>query len=185
MVKVCFIDRDDTLIRASKSGVQLYSEPHNVELMPGVVEGLELIVKSGYLPIVASNQPGIGLEKTTEKNVRLTNALINDKLWSMGSPGILMFKHCPHIPNTGCRCRKPGPGLAFEVRDALGADLANSIMIGDSQSDVEFADTSGLKGCWRIRVGRKYLAAEVHDRLVPVSMHQDFFEAAKFATEER
>ncbi|MGB7190286.1 MAG: HAD hydrolase-like protein, partial [Acidobacteriaceae bacterium] len=49
------------------------------------------------------------------------------------------FSHCPHDTDE-CDCRKPGTGLFEQAfRDFPKASPANSLVIGDSISDIEAA----------------------------------------------
>ena len=57
---------------------------------------------------------------------------------------------CPHHPlavtkalKTPCRCRKPEPGLFFDLADKWQLDLRQSVMIGDRSSDVEAGQRAG------------------------------------------
>ena len=57
---------------------------------------------------------------------------------------------CPHHPlavteelKTPCRCRKPEPGLFFDLADKWQLDLRQSVMIGDRCSDVEAGQRAG------------------------------------------
>jgi imidazoleglycerol-phosphate dehydratase / histidinol-phosphatase len=53
---------------------------------------------------------------------------------------------CPHLPADGCDCRKPKIGLVRElVRDA-GVRLEDIAMIGDRETDMEFARNLGVRG---------------------------------------
>jgi D-glycero-D-manno-heptose 1,7-bisphosphate phosphatase len=52
---------------------------------------------------------------------------------------------CPHTIEDDCDCRKPKGGLADQALVGVpGIDLAAAVMIGDSATDVEFADRLGL-----------------------------------------
>ncbi|MBR4325626.1 MAG: HAD-IIIA family hydrolase, partial [Bacteroidales bacterium] len=61
---------------------------------------------------------------------------------------------CPHHPDKGfegerpeykcvCNCRKPKPGLLLQAAENFNIDLSQSIMIGDSESDVEAGKAAG------------------------------------------
>ena len=53
------------------------------------------------------------------------------------------FYFCPHDKNE-CNCRKPKTGLFEDAfRDFPGASASNSIVIGDSLSDIEAARSIG------------------------------------------
>jgi D-glycero-D-manno-heptose 1,7-bisphosphate phosphatase len=40
--------------------------------------------------------------------------------------------------------RKPGPGMLFKARDALGLDLAASALVGDRETDIAAAISAGV-----------------------------------------
>lgn len=42
-----------------------------------------------------------------------------------------------------CNCRKPKAGLFIEASKDLNIDLNNSVMIGDSQTDIEAGQNAG------------------------------------------
>lgn len=57
---------------------------------------------------------------------------------------------CPHHPlavtkalKTPCRCRKPEPGLLFDLANKWQIDLSQSVMIGDRSTDVEAGQRAG------------------------------------------
>jgi D-glycero-D-manno-heptose 1,7-bisphosphate phosphatase len=52
--------------------------------------------------------------------------------------------YCPHALES-CVCRKPKPGLIFAAQDKWNIDLAQSLLIGDSESDQLLASSCGLK----------------------------------------
>lgn len=51
---------------------------------------------------------------------------------------------CPHGYGE-CDCRKPLPGLFYQVEKKYNPDKENSIMIGDSLSDVAAGESYGIK----------------------------------------
>jgi imidazoleglycerol-phosphate dehydratase/histidinol-phosphatase len=63
---------------------------------------------------------------------------------------------CPHRKSDGCDCRKPKTKLveAF-VRDQA-VDLDGSVMIGDRETDLEFARNLGIRGLLVRRHGNKW-----------------------------
>ena len=57
---------------------------------------------------------------------------------------------CPHHPLSldpamaiACGCRKPEPGLIFNLAQKWNIDLNTSVMIGDRDSDVEAGQRAG------------------------------------------
>ena len=53
--------------------------------------------------------------------------------------------YCPHIPEDGCDCRKPRPGLVFMAAEEHKLDIARSWLVGDNLSDVKAAYAAGVQ----------------------------------------
>jgi len=136
-----FLDRDGTLVRDCGYTHKLA----DYELLPGVRTGLSLISRGGYALAVVTNQSGIGRGYYTEADPHAFQAHLFSDLERSGVrlAGTLF---CPHLPQAGCPCRKPAPGLLWRAREELGADLAASWVVGDQASDVELARRGGCRG---------------------------------------
>jgi D-glycero-D-manno-heptose 1,7-bisphosphate phosphatase len=136
-----FLDRDGTLVRD-------HGYTHRVEdyaLLPGVREGLSRLAGAGYRLAVVTNQSGIGRGYYDEAAYRAFERLLADDLARSGVRLERSF-FCPHLPDAGCRCRKPEPGLLLEAAERLGADLAASWLVGDRAADAEAARRAGCRG---------------------------------------
>ena len=53
---------------------------------------------------------------------------------------------CPHLPDDGCACRKPRPGLLTDFLSTTPLDRSASVVIGDRATDMELAANIGLRG---------------------------------------
>ena len=151
-----FLDRDGTLVRDT-------GYPHRREdyaLLPGVIEGAQLLRAAGYALAIATNQSGIGRGLFSWTEYERFHGLLLGEFAAAGIP-IVATLVCPHAPDAGCACRKPAPGLLLRARDEWGADLAASWMIGDGARDIEAAQRAGCRGA--IRVGVPVPAAEGAD----------------------
>ena len=140
--KAVFLDRDGTINKY----VGFLTKPEQFELIPGVVEAVKKINKSGYLTIVVTNQPVIARGDCTWEELKQ----IHDKMETeFGKEGVFVdaIYICPHHKDKGfkgerpeykfdCDCRKPKPGLLFLAAKDFNIDLSHSIMIGDSDNDV-------------------------------------------------
>lgn len=140
-----FLDRDGTLVRDSGyvHGLEDYA------LLPAVVSGLLRLQEAGFALAIVTNQSGIGRGFYDEAQFEAFQRHLVADLARHGVRIEATF-HCPHRPDAGCDCRKPAPGLLWRARDALGADLARSWVIGDAQSDVDAARSAGCRGAVRI-----------------------------------
>ncbi|OKK03912.1 haloacid dehalogenase [Streptomyces sp. CB03234] len=130
-------DRDDTLVE----DVPYNGDPEKVRPMPGAREALGLLREHGLGLGVVSNQSGIGRGLLTEADVRAVNARIEALLGPFDA-----WVHCPHVPDDGCGCRKPAPGLVMEAARLLGVRPEECVVIGDIGSDMGAALAAGARG---------------------------------------
>ena len=147
--KAIFIDRDGTINKY----VGFLRNINDFELLPDVAEAIKLINESGYLAIVATNQPVIARGEVTASQL----SLIHDKLETLlGAEGAYIdaLYYCPHHPHKGydgevpelkidCDCRKPKPGMLIKASQDFNIDLSNSWMIGDGKNDVRCGQAAG------------------------------------------
>lgn len=135
-----FLDRDGTLVRDPG----YLHDPKQVELLPGVGEGLASLARAGWPLVVISNQSGIARGFYGPEAF----AAVMDRLGALLAPRGVRFAgtyFCPHHPDvTGpCACRKPGVELFERAARDLGLDLARSWYVGDRLKDVEPATRLG------------------------------------------
>ena len=80
---------------------------------------------------------------------------------------------CPHLPDAGCDCRKPAPGLLHELARRLDLSLEGVPVVGDSERDLVAAKRASAspvlvrtgKGLETLRSGRRLEAIPVFDDL--------------------
>lgn len=130
-------DRDGTLV----VDVPYNGDPERVVPMPGAREALDRLRAAGVPLAVVSNQSGVARGFLRPEQIEGVNRRIEELL---GPLGPLAF--CPHGPDDGCACRKPAPGLVYEVAEKLGVDPASCVVIGDIGSDIEAARAAGARG---------------------------------------
>jgi D-glycero-D-manno-heptose 1,7-bisphosphate phosphatase len=131
-----FIDRDGTLIEE----VNFLSRVEDLVLFPFTNESVRMLKDRGYLVIVVTNQSGIGRNLYTEKDMHAVHEEIQRRI----SPGIDAFYFCPHLPDAGCGCRKPGLGMIRAACVDFDIDLENSWMVGDKDLDVQTGFNAGM-----------------------------------------
>lgn len=134
------LDRDGTLI-ADKPYL---ADPREVELLPGVVEGLRRFAQRGYQLAVVTNQSGVGRGKLDEA----TLSRVHDELRrQLAAQGIELHGiwHCPHHPEAGCSCRKPEPALLEDALARLGFTPEQCLLVGDQRCDVELGRRLGVR----------------------------------------
>jgi D-glycero-D-manno-heptose 1,7-bisphosphate phosphatase len=134
-----FVDRDGTL----NPDLHYLREADRLELFRGVGNALSLAQDHGYLVICVTNQSGIERGFYTREEVERIHERLNDLLRPERAR-VDAFYYCPHAPETGCECRKPGTLLFRRARDEWNIDLATSAIIGDRDLDVHAGRELGL-----------------------------------------
>ena len=147
MRRAVFLDRDGTLIRNHHYGC----DPDAIELLEGVVEGLGLLKRAGYVLIVATNQSGVARGYFTEEQLAEMHRRLDQLLARQGA-GIDGIYYCPHHPEgvveayaIECDCRKPRPGMVVRACSDLGISPEGSWFIGDILDDVEAGNRAGCR----------------------------------------
>lgn len=143
-----FLDRDGTInVRLLGDYV---TSAQDMVLLPGAAQAVAEINRARRRVIVLTNQRGIALGRMTENDLAAVHErmeqLVNEAAGGMFT-GII---HCPHGAGE-CDCRKPKPGMFYEAASRWpDLDLSESVMIGDSVSDVEAAQAAGVAA---LRIG--------------------------------
>ncbi len=149
-----FLDRDGT-INEERGYI---NHPSRFILIPGVVEGIRLLNKMGFLAIVVSNQSGVARGYFPIELVYEVNQLMQKRLLEKGAviDGIYF---CPHHPlgtvkkySMDCNCRKPKTGLVDKALEGFNMDMGNSFVVGDRCVDMEFARRLGVN-CIMVETG--------------------------------
>lgn len=146
-----FLDRDGTINR----DVVHLKAPGQFELIDGVAGAIARLNRSGYLTVVATNQPVIARGEADEDTLFAIHQRMETLLSREGAYVDAVY-YCPHHPDRGytgervelkveCVCRKPAIGLVSRAAEELNIALERSWFIGDSSVDVETARRAGLK----------------------------------------
>ena len=149
--RAIFLDRDGTM-NVSKGFI---SNADDLELIPGTIEAIKAINKSGALAIVITNQPVIARGECSFEELHNIHNKLKTLLGEKGAFVDDIF-YCPHHPDKGfegevpelkfdCDCRKPKTGMINEAVDKYNIDLSKSYMVGDSTMDLELARNAGVK----------------------------------------
>ena len=145
--RAAFLDRDGVLNERPPEHEYVTSRA-GFRWLPGAAEAVARLAHAGWIPIVVSNQRGVARRLVSWDLLHELGTAVADGVAAHGAR-IAAFYYCPHDLDERCGCRKPAPGLLFRAADEHGIDLAESVMIGDSESDVEAGRTAG---CRTIRV---------------------------------
>ena len=140
-----FLDRDNTLTIDRGYAFEI----EKFQWVSGAPPALNAFQKAGIPVFVVTNQGGIGRGLFTLDDMHLFHRHLQRMAQSVGGE-IRDIAFCPHHPlavidalKTPCRCRKPEPGLFFDLAQKWQLDLRQSVMIGDRCSDVEAGQRAG------------------------------------------
>jgi len=140
-IKYVFLDRDGVINRKSVEG-EYVGHWDRFHILPGVETAIAALNQSGRIVIVVTNQRGIALGYYTKADVDSIHEALQKHL-AQRAAHIDAFYFCPHDKNE-CNCRKPKTGLFEQAfQDFPGASAKNSIVIGDSLSDIQAARNLG------------------------------------------
>jgi len=140
-LKTVFLDRDGVINQERSDYVKSISE---LEIYPNVAKNIKLLKDAGFLVVVITNQSAVNRGIVTPEMINQIHNSIQNHLKKYGT-FLDGFYYCPHIPNENCNCRKPKSGLLEKAILELNIDLNSSWMIGDSDSDIEAANSVGCK----------------------------------------
>lgn len=145
--KILFIDRDGCLIEEPEDfQIDSYEK---FALLPGVIAALQRCVAAGYELVMVTNQDGLGTGSFPETDFIGPHELLIRILASQGIKisEVLIDRSFLHERKD---TRKPGIGM---MRHYLADDSwsrAASAMVGDRETDLQFAANMGVRG---FRVG--------------------------------
>ena len=161
-----FLDRD---------GVINYDDGYmgtqdRIRWMPNAAKAVRRLNHAGYLVFLFTNQSGVARGFFSEDQLRMLHDWMRAELSAQGAR-IDDLRYCPHHPDGSvagyldpCECRKPGPGMIFDLMRHWPVRRAGSFVIGDRESDIEAAEAAGLPG---------FLFASAGSVNVPTGMPRD------------
>ncbi len=155
-VRVVFLDRDGVINQDSPDYIKSWSE---VRFIPGSLSGIRRLNEAGYTVIVITNQSAVhrGLIPLHELE-RIHRGMQEAAAAEGGRIAAVFF--CPHLPDEGCPCRKPRPGLIRAAQAAYAIDMEQSVMVGDSARDIECARRAGCGRAVLVETGNGREACE-------------------------
>jgi imidazoleglycerol-phosphate dehydratase/histidinol-phosphatase len=149
---VLFVDRDGTLIEEPPDNQ--VDRLDKLRLVPGVFAALSEFRRAGYRLVMVSNQDGLGSARYPLEHFQQVQDFLLRLFASQGIEFEQVFI-CPHLEHEQCACRKPRTGLVTGFLQQQPLDRERSAMIGDRDTDLEFALDLGIRG---LRVSADALA---------------------------
>ena len=145
MRRALFLDRDG-VINTDHGYVHRIAD---VQFTDGIFGLCREAVSLGYELIVVTNQSGIGRGLYSEQDFQKVTAWMNRRFIDEGAP-LLAVYHCPYHPYGSAiyqqyaHWRKPAPGMILQAAADHGLELAESVLVGDSERDIQAAQAAGV-----------------------------------------
>lgn len=143
MKPILFVDRDGTLIREPADfQIDAYEK---LEFVDGVIPAMLRLRDAGYEFVMVTNQDGLGTEAFPQAAFDGPHALMLQIFESQGIRfrDILIDRSFAHAPSPD---RKPALGLVQPLLRDRSIDWACSAMVGDRETDIQFAVNLDIRG---------------------------------------
>jgi len=138
-----FLDRDGVI---NERLIDDYVKQLNeLSIIEGVPAAISLFTKLFQRIVVVTNQQGIGKGMMTADDLAVVHGYIAEVIEQAGGQ-IDQFYFAPQLAAEKSNDRKPGTGMGLQAKKEFPEiDFKKSIMIGDSESDIEFGMKLGMK----------------------------------------
>ncbi|HEY3517372.1 MAG TPA: D-glycero-beta-D-manno-heptose 1,7-bisphosphate 7-phosphatase [Gammaproteobacteria bacterium] len=139
--RLVMIDRDGVINEDSGEFIKSVAEWRPIA---GSLEAIASLHRAGWRVAVVTNQSGVGRGLYDEATLAQIHEHMRSRVRAAGGELAGVY-YCPHLPDAGCECRKPKPGLFRALERELGVSVIGAPYIGDRISDVEAAEAVGAR----------------------------------------
>jgi len=138
-----FLDRDGVINK--KIDNDYVKQWIEFEFIEGVLDALKFLNTVFGSIIVVTNQQGIGKKLYRKEDLELIHKnMLYEIAYHGGKIDKVYFS--PYLKSENHPYRKPGIGMALKAKEDISTiNFKQSIMIGDSMSDMEFGRNAGMK----------------------------------------
>jgi len=138
-MKLVILDRDGVI---NEDSLHYIKSPEELILIPGSVEAIARLTKTGHRVAVATNQSGVSRGYYNETQLAAIHDKIISAVHAVGG-AIDFLTYCIHMPEANCACRKPKPGMLLTIANHFNCSLKEVPFIGDRVSDIIAAKAAG------------------------------------------
>jgi len=133
------LDRDGVINEDSDNFIK---SPEEFIPIKGSLSAIARLKQSNYSVVIATNQSGVGRGLFNIDMLNKIHEKLHRDLANLGVAVNAIF-FCPHSPEDECDCRKPKPGMYYDISQRLNVELSSVISIGDSLRDIQAASLAG------------------------------------------
>ncbi len=138
-----FLDRDGVINK--KIDNDYVKQWIEFEFIEGVLDALKFLNTVFGNIIVVTNQQGIGKKLYRKEDLEIIHKnMLYEIAYHGGKIDKVYFS--PYLKSENHPYRKPGIGMALKAKEDISTiNFKESIMVGDSMSDMEFGRNAGMK----------------------------------------
>lgn len=136
-----FLDRDGVINKRIIDGYV-----RNIDefvFLDGVLDAFRVFSEKFDKIFIVTNQQGVGKGIMTMAELEAVNNFMVEEVNKAGGR-IDRIYCCTQLKSVPDNYRKPNPEMAFMAVRDFDIDLSKSIMIGDTNSDIEFGKNAGM-----------------------------------------
>jgi D-glycero-D-manno-heptose 1,7-bisphosphate phosphatase len=174
-VSLIILDRDGVINYESNAYIK---SPEEWQALPGSLAAIAALNRAGFQVVVATNQSGLARGLFNRATLEAIHAKLARELAAEGGELAGIF-FCPHHPDDHCSCRKPKPGLFWQIREKYPVDFSTVFFVGDSSTDLEAAKNAGCKPLLVLTGNGQRTLAE-HAKTLAVPYFFDLAHAVEF-----
>ncbi len=141
MTDLIILDRDGVINYDSYDYIKSIDE---FRLIPESLSAIARLTQAGVTIAIATNQSGISRGYYSAETLEDIHSWLLEQVKDRGGE-IAMIEHCPHLPESGCACRKPRPGMLQKIASRFNTALEGVPFVGDRTSDVHAAIAAGAE----------------------------------------
>ena len=137
-----FLDRDGVINKKLEG--DYVKSIDEFEFLPSTLEAIKLFSSRFHRVVVVTNQQGISKRLMTEDDLHKVHQHLLQEIQNFGGR-IDAIYHAPQLAEENSNMRKPNIGMALQAKEEFPSiDFKKSIMVGDSTSDMEFAQNANM-----------------------------------------
>ena len=133
-------DRDGVINQDSEHYIK---SPGDFTPIAVSIEALAQLSQAGWRIAVVTNQSGLARGLFTLSTLHAIHQKLHQLVQSAGGRIDAIFL-CPHGPDAGCACRKPGPALFQQALARFHVVASDALAVGDSLRDLQGAAAAGV-----------------------------------------
>ena len=138
-----FLDRDGVINERIIDGY--VTRPADFRIIGGVLDAMAIFARCFDHIFIVTNQQGIGKGLMTEADLEAIHAAFLRQVEEAGGRVDRIY-FCPALKAEHSFMRKPSIGMALQARrDYRDVILRQSVMVGDTESDMLFGRRAGMR----------------------------------------